>query len=54
MASANMMVLLSLLIMDILLFLYYTLPSSPGFYASASTALRRASSGHHASQETLL
>jgi hypothetical protein len=29
-AMANTMVLLSLLVMDILLFLYYTLPSSPG------------------------
>src|SRR5919109_929673 len=37
-ARANMRVLLSLLVMDILLFLQYTLPASPGLYTPAGTA----------------
>src|SRR5262245_19381725 len=52
-ARANMMVLLSLLLIDILLFLQYTFYFISRPPHLGCTALRRASSRHRAFQETL-
>jgi len=54
-ARANMIVLLSLLVIDMLLFLHDTFLSSPGLQPLplSSTALRHASNRYHASRETL-